>query len=547
MNDTMGDPFSTTNHRHHRCCQINLEAHSRSMLYLMRMKAGFFISILLLANISAIAQTKTIDSESTSDKNGSLAVTEQLLSAARSGETETVKSLLEKGADINAKNAEGMTALMEAASQGHANVVKLLLDEGADINAENARGWDALMFANIMGMDQTNTSGLNASELLLEKGSGGINAALMFAAGQGHTDAVKLLLDEGADINMKDKYGDTLLVHATEAGHTDVVKLLLDKGAGGINAALMKAAYRADTSTVELLLDKGADINAKVIGAFGDTALMNAVVSGDTNVIELLLARGADINGVDADGETALGMARRMGNAAIVRLLKKAGAIASSASDSSFNAAVASGTNTDSSGYVTNVALLVPFTLTNSAGDVITNAVLVKLMPNKFVYKTPDESEEGTMPLTSLPTDLREKFGYNPQAAMNADAADQLRKESGQRFYQQQMELAEQQARQKAALNTAIQNRHFIFGRVIQKVDAGILLSEGGTEDVDRRTILVKDYANYGSVAADDWINCGLAFPVGQYSYTTVNNSENTIHVFTCSTNSAVEYYLKRQ
>lgn len=45
-------------------------------------------------------------------------------------------------------------------------------------------------------------------------------------------------------------------------------------------------------------------------------------------------------------------------------------------------------TNTDSSGYVTNAALLAPFTLTTSSGKVITNAVLVKLMPNKFIYKT---------------------------------------------------------------------------------------------------------------------------------------------------------------
>jgi hypothetical protein len=81
-------------------------------------------------------------------------------------------------------------------------------------------------------------------------------------------------------------------------------------------------------------------------------------------------------------------------------------------------------TNTDSSGYVTNANLLTPFILTNSAGDVITNAVLVKLMPNKFVYKTPNGGE-GVMRLDSLSKDLQKKFGYNPVDAFNADVAEQ--------------------------------------------------------------------------------------------------------------------------
>jgi hypothetical protein len=183
-----------------------------------------------------------------------------------------------------------------------------------------------------------------------------------------------------------------------------------------------------------LLLDKGADINAK--NNNGETALSCAADVGETNVVKLLLARKADINAVDMVGETALGIAKRTGNVAIVQLLRQAGATALSASDSSFNVAVASGTNTDSSGYVTNEALLTPFTLTNSVGDVIKNAVLVKLTVDKFVYKT-DAGAMGMLPLASLPEDLQKKFGYDLQAAQAADMAAQQRKAREQQKQQQ--------------------------------------------------------------------------------------------------------------
>jgi len=75
--------------------------------------------------------------------------------------------------------------------------------------------------------------------------------------------------------------------------------------------------------------------------------------------------------------------------------------------------------NTDGAGYVTNANLLKPFTLTNSTGDVITNAVLVKLMPNNFIYKTPS-GEMGTKGLNFLPKDWQERIGYVLQPAMVA-------------------------------------------------------------------------------------------------------------------------------
>jgi|ERR1039458_3858664 hypothetical protein len=269
---------------------------------------------------------------------------------------------------------------------------------------------------------------------------------------------------------------------AARRGFIDVVKLLLEKG-GNVNAkdvdkttALSTAARSGQTNVVEFLLDKGADIN--VTNWSGDSVLMSAVAAGKMETVKLLLSKGANVNAENFLGRSALDEAKQNGNAAIVQLILQAGATKSSSvkqdeemtdnlkklqesADALSNswrnllqpgaiptavfmkpvhAAVTSGTNTDSSGYVTNANLLTPFTVTNSAGVVFTNAVLVKLMPNKFIYKTPGGAM-GTLRLDLLPEGLLQKIGYDPQAAQAADEAENQKKA-------RQQELAQQQAQQ---------------------------------------------------------------------------------------------------
>jgi TPR repeat protein len=205
------------------------------------------------------------------------------------------------------------------------------------------------------------------------------------------------------------------------------------------------------------------------------------------------------------------------------------------------------GTNTDSAGYVTNVNLLKPFNVTKTFGRALTNAVLVNLRRGEATYKTP-EGATGTLRLDLLPNEVLARLGCNPltaQAFYLASLADQEeKKERTQQIVRQGQEAANAAALRRAARQRAMKNRRALYGRVIQKLDAGLLVSEGGTRDVQRQIILVKDYSKYAAVAADDWINFGTGFLVGQYSYTTVQQSKNTIHAYTCSTNAAVLYYL---
>ncbi len=370
---------------------------------------------LLASCVVSLAQTNPHNTDS-----------RQLFNAATTNDVETVKVLLNKGVNINAKDTHGATALIKAASRGYADMTRLLLDKGAEINVKANDGW----------------------------------TALMGAAGGGETNTVKLLLDKGVDINAKDTNGMTALLFAAAKGQIDTVRLLLDKGAD-INVqddlgwtALMFAVAGDKTNMVNILLDKGADINAK--DNFGWNALMFAADKGQTKAVKILLNKGADINVIDMNDITAQPTAAIRGDhVEFVKLISgwwagSVNAVFTTEKPSSF-----ARTNTDSSGYVTNANLLTPFTVTNSAGVVFTNAVLVKLMPNKFIYKTPGGAM-GTLRLDSLPEDLLQKIGYDPQAAQAADEAENQKKARQQELAQQQRAFAAQQLETRAQNRSAV-------------------------------------------------------------------------------------------
>lgn len=221
-----------------------------------------------------------------------------LLSAARHGPADTVKLLLDNGADMNAVSLKGKSALYVASERGSVEIVTLLLDRGADVNAFSPKGESALYIA-------TETGRVEIVTLLLDRGAdvnalGGIDGnALNVSVYWGHLDIVKLLLDEGANVNAHGgEYGNALNV-AAHWGHLDTVNLLLDKGAninveGGRHGnALNTAAYRGHLDIIKLLLEKDAKVIS--IAAFGYRNILSAaVLNGYTEIAKLLLDNGAD-------------------------------------------------------------------------------------------------------------------------------------------------------------------------------------------------------------------------------------------------------------
>lgn len=244
--------------------------------------------------------------------------------AAYNGHKEVTKLLLEKGADLEAKDTERakMSALHFAADNGHESVVELLLDFGADVDSEDQNGWTALHHAVLSGHEVV-------ARLLIEKGSdcnareGDGRTALHFAVEYGHEAIARLLLDGGADLDAEDETGGVPFHEAAANGNTAIVRLLLDRGADiearttDGKSALYFAAHWGYEATVRLLLEKGANPNYEA--DHGEAVLLSAVKNGHEVVVRLLL----EIDGVNPDyyGNKALLSAARNGCESVVRLL----------------------------------------------------------------------------------------------------------------------------------------------------------------------------------------------------------------------------------
>jgi uncharacterized protein len=147
--------------------------------------------------------------------------------------------------------------------------------------------------------------------------------ALMIAARDGYIDGAKVLLDAGAKVNRRNKWGDSAIMVAALSGHEKMVRLLRSKGADINNTgwtALHYAAINGHDSIVKYLLDQGA--NPLAVGANGVTALMVAARENKTGAINVLLEYGADPKQKNDKGETAYDWAVREEHRPAIEALK---------------------------------------------------------------------------------------------------------------------------------------------------------------------------------------------------------------------------------
>jgi ankyrin repeat protein len=255
------------------------------------------------------------------------------MTASRTGIAAAVRTLVAHGADANAKETwKGQTALMWAAAEGHADTVKILLESGAQVGARSTAGWTPLLFAAREGQIEAAKAllagGANINETLpggrgrgrgagaagsTEKPATAGSSALVVAVGSAHFELASVLLDAGADPNAAAQ-GWTALHHIT----------WIRKPGTGSNDPAPYGSGRLDSLTlVRQLKEHGADVNARVtrrpnvgvtaLNFVGATPFFMAARGGDTELMRLLVELGADPLLPNDDGTTPVMVAAGVG------------------------------------------------------------------------------------------------------------------------------------------------------------------------------------------------------------------------------------------
>ena len=172
----------------------------------------------------------------------------RVVDAARQGDRASVRTLLTQGADVNASEGDGMTALHWAARRGDAELTRMLVYAGANVRASTRLG---------------------------------SYTPLLLAADTGNTAVIRILLDAGADPKAATTNGTTALMLAAASGNAEAAGALLDRGASidarenarGETALMFAAAYNR-IAVMKALIAKGADVKAasKVVDLKGQTS-----------------------------------------------------------------------------------------------------------------------------------------------------------------------------------------------------------------------------------------------------------------------------------
>ena len=229
----------------------------------------------------------------------SAAVDPGIVGAAKAADWETVRVLVEQGADVN-QDVGGMTPLHWASYWGNLETVDLLIDAGADPAVADDLGvtplWTTAERGDVALARKLLDAGADPNYALL---SG--ETSVMTAARAGQTGLVALLLAEGADPNARATRGQTALMWAAAQRHPEVVEVLLANGAdvharSDTWSQRFKGGGRSGDSHPDQMvwIEQG-----------GFTPLLFAARAGDLAVAERLVAGGADVDDQTAEGLSA--------------------------------------------------------------------------------------------------------------------------------------------------------------------------------------------------------------------------------------------------
>ncbi|XP_038296816.1 fibronectin type 3 and ankyrin repeat domains protein 1 isoform X1 [Canis lupus baileyi] len=196
---------------------------------------------------------------------------------------------------VDVPNKFGFTALMVAAQKGYSRLVKILVSNGTDVNLRNGSGKDSLMLACYAGH-------LDVVKYLRRHGASwetrdlGGCTALHWAADGGHCSVIEWMIKDGCEVDAAD----------TGSGWTPLMRV---------------SAVSGNQRVASLLIEAGADVNMK--DKDGKTPLMVAVLNNHEELVQLLLDKGADATVKNEFGKGVLEMARVFDRQNVVSLLEE--------------------------------------------------------------------------------------------------------------------------------------------------------------------------------------------------------------------------------
>ena len=319
------------------------------------------------------------------------------------GDADKIAQLIADGADANAKDKDGTSALMWALNFGKDDAAQVLIQHGADAGAEDDRGE---------------------------------NAAWLAAMGYFCPGALELMIKKGVNVKGLNKKGDTIF-----STMTCVVPAVRGKMNYLHDRVWTDAEFQAwqkrERRTVDLFLAAGVDINGRS-GPDSKTPLMLASQLGHVEMTRELIAHGADISLKDSNGETAAALAKMYGHPELLPLIE-AKAISATLGSAPNTTGPAPSPQSPSNGALSNIQTVteppkdnalkefVPpdplpaqanWTWTTSDGRVYKNVVVKRVEAD--VVDILHEDGATMIDIATLPPDIQEKLNYNRALAMSA-------------------------------------------------------------------------------------------------------------------------------